>query len=665
MRYRKTRAAFLAAAVAAATPALAEISFDLRLPDGSHTLNATPGAYQIELWAQLTGADTSHTNEQLSSTYGNVTSMQIGGGAMTFGGLSQGAPAAPFNNQTFSRNGSAADLNADGITDWGSSSTSISNTNYMFARGTGPIDAGGAYGRAVDAQTWEFKVATYTLNVNAASGTAEGETHLYASRPSGVSTSVPIIYVVYRIDGVTGDGASTRPLAGIYNQPNQGIVIRTAPAPQWNGTSSDYLTASNWSTGTIPTSTYRAQFGSVGGVVGVNLPPPTGYDLSRVDVGSVDLTSAATSNVVIQNSSAANDGMLVLNGVGGVALSNDSTSTLTLRNGTAGHKMGVYLNAPGVNVSQATGSIRIESTLSGSQGIRKTGRGALVLSAANDIRDTTVIERGSIVLAHPQALQRSTVDVETPNGLQLAVPEATIGGLTGWYGFDIGAASLTVDSYSSTTFRGAITGTGSVRKKGSGTLTLGADTPFAGNFFVDAGTLTLFGANSAWGSGRIYVNQGGSLTTRGKSSGGVTVNSGGRLQGTGATITASDFVLLAGAITHIEEANSGTKTVIASTGGITYGGTLEVSVLADLPGTSTTRSWQAFSIAGAHSGRFSSIVDANRQIDPSRFKFDYNTGWITVGDINTVFPVDPPEVPEPTTAAAVALLTLPALRRRR
>src|SRR5437660_1245924 len=117
-----TNAAVLAAAVTAARPALAQISYDLRYSDGSKHVSATPGNYTIDLWARITGTDTDHTNDKLVTSYAVVQSGSVSGGFG--GGLSGAVTDNPFNGSG-SRNGGVNNISADGINDWGGTGTQI------------------------------------------------------------------------------------------------------------------------------------------------------------------------------------------------------------------------------------------------------------------------------------------------------------------------------------------------------------------------------------------------------------------------------------------------------------------------------------------------------------------------------------------------------------
>jgi hypothetical protein len=96
----------------------------------------------------------------------------------------------------------ADDLNLDGIMDWGSNSTAIANTNYMFSRtsfiGGEPTNVG--YGQQVDANTWEFKIAEFTIDSGFYQG--PGQTQFNIVKPAATNF-VPPTYATAHVDGTT------------------------------------------------------------------------------------------------------------------------------------------------------------------------------------------------------------------------------------------------------------------------------------------------------------------------------------------------------------------------------------------------------------------------------------------------------------------------------
>jgi autotransporter-associated beta strand protein len=105
-----------------------------------------------------------------------------------------------------------------------------------------------------------------------------------------------------------------------------------------------------------------------------------------------------------------------------------------------------------------------------------------------------------------------------------------MGNLTGSGTISLGGAQLTVGGDGNTkTFSGSISGTGSLVKTGTGTLTLSGTNSYGGSTKVNAGALVVTGSSS---TSEFIVNSGGTLSGSGAVKP-VTVSSGGTLKGTG------------------------------------------------------------------------------------------------------------------------------------
>jgi hypothetical protein len=199
------RAAVCAAALSAVQQSRgAGITFDLRFIDGSHTKVAVAGnTYTLELWARVSGTNGNNLDDGIGSSLHTLMSAQVGGGAITAGGFSSGAVDPNF--QYFSgtmpihRAGGSSDLNADGIIDWGSTSTNGANSNYFYARAPNVL-TGPGFGQAVDADTWEFRLGTFTVN---AAATGAGVTRFDVVKPPTAVDVSSFTYVVGRVDNTT------------------------------------------------------------------------------------------------------------------------------------------------------------------------------------------------------------------------------------------------------------------------------------------------------------------------------------------------------------------------------------------------------------------------------------------------------------------------------
>lgn len=136
------------------------------------------------------------------------------------------------------------------------------------------------------------------------------------------------------------------------------------------------------------------------------------------------------------------------------------------------------------------GDTTIAQVISGSGGLTKDGTGTLTLSRANTYSGATTIDGGTLRLGTNNALADGTA-VTVAGGATLNVDSRTdtIGSLAGAGSVTLGSGHLTAGgNNSTTTFSGAISGTGNFTRTGTGGLTL-------------SGTSTLTGAVNLAGSG--------------------------------------------------------------------------------------------------------------------------------------------------------------------
>lgn len=174
------------------------VTYDLRFADGTKSKVVTaPGTYTVDLWAQLDDPNPPITDDALSYGLVNIISQQINGGAIASGGVTAGETAPLFTRGIESRDGSAANLNNDGIGDWGSNQapsqgpaglmrfiSSNTTPTGIKAQIAGTPVAGEA---EPTANGWEWRVATFTITVTSVGNSPTGETDFLPQFPSGTS----------------------------------------------------------------------------------------------------------------------------------------------------------------------------------------------------------------------------------------------------------------------------------------------------------------------------------------------------------------------------------------------------------------------------------------------------------------------------------------------
>jgi autotransporter-associated beta strand protein len=237
---------------------------------------------------------------------------------------------------------------------------------------------------------------------------------------------------------------------------------------------------------------------------------------------------------------------------------------------------GATLNIPAAISSQTSG-------VAAPIGFTKLGSGLLALSAANVHTGDTVISAGTLAVDHAQALQASTAVLNGGAVGFRTVQSATFGGLAGTQPLVLqstgnAAVALSVGANNtSTSFAGALTGTGSLTKAGTGTLTLGGQSNYLGATAITSGALRV---NGATGSGALTVAGATTLTGSGSIGGAATVQSGGRIApgNTLGTLTfANGLSLNGGAVVDFELGTSSDQ-VRVSGGAFTRSGNVTLNL---------------------------------------------------------------------------------------
>src|SRR4051812_6804556 len=217
------------------------------------------------------------------------------------------------------------------------------------------------------------------------------------------------------------------------------------------------------------------------------------------------------------------------------------------------------ISLPGNMAFAGEGSATLNGVLSGVGSLIMNSQGQLTLGASNTFTGTTQINSGQVVIGVPDALAKSTIVINSNNGLKLNNHEfPTIGGLSGAGSLYLGDAFPTQDpaallvggNNASTTYSGTIT-TGGVRwidKQGTGTLTLSG---FGSSFYMirmTNGAVILDGGSIAaalelgdfGNSTPLTIQNGAVIDSRGQQINGIMGNSTIRVTGAGTIWRAGD-----------------------------------------------------------------------------------------------------------------------------
>jgi autotransporter-associated beta strand protein len=243
------------------------------------------------------------------------------------------------------------------------------------------------------------------------------------------------------------------------------------------------------------------------------------------------------------------------------------------------------------------------------------GPGTTVLAGPNTYTGATNVNAGTLRAGAANAFSPfSAFSVASGATLDFNSFNQTIGSLAGAGNVTLGTATLTTgNGNTSTTFSGAISGTGGLTKSGSGTLLLTGISSYTGATTVNAGTLSVNGsiANSA-----VTVNAGGTIGGIG-TVGNTTINGGTLSPGNSiGTLTVQGNLVLTAAAAYIVEVSPTSADRTNVTGTASLAGTVQ-AVFG--PGAYIARSYTILSATGGLGGtRFNSLTTANLPTTSSR-----------------------------------------------
>jgi autotransporter-associated beta strand protein len=223
----------------------------------------------------------------------------------------------------------------------------------------------------------------------------------------------------------------------------------------------------------------------------------------------------------------------IISGKGGLTKTGAGKMTLTGMNTLSGNttiQSGTLQLGDGTNNGAVGGSITNNSALifninaagqsfggsiSGTGTLDKFGPGTLTLMAVNTYSGDTIIHAGTISLGNSNALGFSTLYYDNYGG-KLDVGTLTavyLGGLKGSQGLalvnaDFAPVTLSIGDTNSQHFdySGVLSGSGTLRKGGLGTLTLSGNNTYTGDTYIDGGTLALGVDNALPAGNKMYFS---------------------------------------------------------------------------------------------------------------------------------------------------------------
>ena len=380
-------------------------------------------------------------------------------------------------------------------------------------------------------------LASYTANTWAAGNntdmTTAGTVTNLTTNSVRFNTATPVTVTISGTDTITTGGVLITPTATAAATIFTGGTLATAANAD--------LVVNHFGTGAATIASVIAANGT-GGLVKAGpgallLGNVTNTYNGNTVIGEGTLRLAGANNVHIPNG--AGKGNVVINAGATLDINNFDEQI----NGLSGFGTVVQSTVPGgdnqvVTKTLTVGDNNVSSVFSGvlnntvgggtnrigNINLVKTGTGILTLNNVVQGTNTgsTTISAGAIKIATPNALANNTVIfVNAASGLRFDTTIPTISALGGNQTFALQttassplpntAVQLTVgNNNNGANYSGALTGSGTLIKIGSGTQTLSGNNANTGGMVVNGGLLQLLGNNQA-ASGGLVVNSGGNV----------------------------------------------------------------------------------------------------------------------------------------------------------
>lgn len=470
-----------------------------------------------------------------------------------------------------------------------------------------------------------WSVIGYSANANVWAGkadaagdlqsTAGGATTLSSSKYSSIVTAVNNLMVTSTEGGATRtsatSGTNTYGISIVDNSASSfgGYAGKASP---WNAFTQSVITPlatggldiQEW---TKSGSSYINQtaIGMVmqsGGIISISgilsntpgsYPGPWNWTAGS---GNWDVTNNWTSNQVASNSYAVG-----ITGSGGTITNNAVTnlSSITFSNSAGSYTLAgtQTLTITGGITNNSAATQTIDFSIAGAGGgVTQSGSGTTVLARSNSYGGGTTLSSGAVVIGNNNAFGSGAVTVSGASSLI-----AGVANLSTTNAMAFNAATTINTAANRWTNAGTLSGSGSLTKVGSGTLTIaGMGSTFSGNTALNAGALQVASGYSL-GSGTVTIASGSSLSGSG-TVGGVSLSSGGILTGgvdgaVGKLTVSGDVTFSAGGILNWKLGNA---SGLPGTGfdsfdvrgtldltGLTTGSTLQFNILNAVGGTTS------------------------------------------------------------------------------
>ena len=233
------------------------------------------------------------------------------------------------------------------------------------------------------------------------------------------------------------------------------------------------------------------------------------------------------------------------------------------------------------------------------------GGGSLTVTANSNLNGTADVtslrlNAGTLTLGSAGRFTSNQIALTGSSGASLSLGGSeSVGSLAGAFNIALGSATLTTgNGNTSTTYAGTLSGSGGFAKTGTGTFTLSGSSSYTGATAVDGGKLLV---NGQLGNTAVAVNASGLLGGSGTILGNVTVASSGTLApgNSPGVLTVGSLSLLAGSHTLMEITGTAAglydQVFGTGSGGLTYGGTLDLVMSGSYADQTTFQLFSSFS----------------------------------------------------------------------
>jgi fibronectin-binding autotransporter adhesin len=357
------------------------------------------------------------------------------------------------------------------------------------------------------------------------------------------------------------------------------------------------------------------------GTLTIAQPNASAYSGDLTGAGGLIKSGAATLTLsgaaTYAGSTTVSGGKLLLTGSMSSDVAVASGATLQIGDGGTKGSLTGDLAIAGTAIFNRSDEYDFGGDITGAGDLVKLGASRLTLSGPYGFTGATTVQGGSVRILHlPQ-----TAEVQVDNGvLDLSGLTQTItnlsGGATGEVDIDGGA--LTVNQSGSTTFAGAITGSGSFTITGGGVIELTGANTYTGPTTVGIGKLKVNGSVTS----DVTVGASGALGGSGTIGGDVVVQTGGQVtpgNSPGTLTVAGDFTFTAGSTYQVEVLPTGEHDLIVVGGSTIIQTGAKVAVLAGGPASEYARLSQygILTSASGVTGRFSSVTSDMVFLTPS------------------------------------------------